>query len=123
MQKYKCYWLGLPVWYFFGIMVRPRKDLGKDFSDMTYIFLYFLYCLFPYYYFVILCNLFLCYVLLFHYMLVLFPLSGASYCTVYLFIILIYTIVKLNVLLLSCITIDSITCVSYFIHCVILFDL
>ena len=33
-------------------------------------------------------------------MLVLFQLSGASYCTVYLFIIRIYTIVKLNVLFL-----------------------
>ena len=40
----------------------------------------------------------LCVMLLLHYMLVLLPLSGASYCTGYLFIILIYTIVKLNVL-------------------------
>ena len=38
-----------------------------------------------------------------YYVLVLFPLSGASYCTVYLFIILIYTIVKLNVIFLLCI--------------------
>ena len=48
--------------------------------------------------------LFLRYALLLYYMLVLFPLSGASYCTIYLFIflfiILIYTTVKLNVLLL-----------------------
>ena len=49
-------------------------------------------------------------------MLVLFPLSGASYCTVYLFIILVYTIVKLNVFLLLCINIASIACASYFIH-------
>ena len=61
--------------------------------------------------------------LLFHYMFVLFPLSGASYCTVYLFTILIYTIVRLNALLLLCISIDSIACASCFIHCVILFDL
>ena len=40
----------------------------------------------------------LCVMLLLHYMLVLLPLSGASYCTGYLFIIPIYTIVKLNVL-------------------------
>ena len=53
---------------------------------------------------------------------VLFPLSGVSYCTGYLFIILIYTIVKLNVLLLLCISIYSIACVSYLIHCVVLFD-
>ena len=38
-----------------------------------------------------------------YYVLVLFPLSSASYCTVYLFIILIYTIVKLNVIFLLCI--------------------
>ena len=38
-----------------------------------------------------------------YHVLVLFPLSGASYCTVYLFIILIYTIVKLNVIFLLCI--------------------
>ena len=56
-------------------------------------------------------------------MLVLFPLFGASYCTVYLFIILIYTIVKSNVLLLLCISVAYIACASYFIHCVILFDL
>ena len=102
---------------FFGILVRPG-------TDMVYIFLhFFLYCLFPYYKCVLLIILFLFYVLLLHYMLLLFPLSGSSYCTVYLFIILIYTIVKLNVILLSCISIDSIACASYFIHCVILFDL
>ena len=56
-------------------------------------------------------------------MLVLLPLPGTSYCTAYLFIILIYTIVKLNVLLLLCISIASIAGASYFIHCVILFDL
>ena len=60
---------------------------------------------------------------LLYYVLVLVPLSGASYCTVYLFVILIYAIVKLNVLLLLCISIVSIVCTSYFIHCVILFDL
>ena len=54
-------------------------------------------------------------------MLVLFPLPGSNYCTVYLFFILIYTIVKLNALLLLSISIASIA--SYFIHCVILFDL
>ena len=42
--------VGLPVWYFFGILVRPETDLGQDFLDMAYIFLYFfLNCLFPYY--------------------------------------------------------------------------
>ena len=53
--------------------------------------------------FVSLCNLFLRYVLLLYYMLVLFSLSGASYCTVYLFSIPVYTIVRLNILLLLCI--------------------
>ena len=38
-------------------------------------------------------------------MLVLFPSFGASYCTGYLFILPIFTIVKLNVLLLLCISI------------------
>ena len=61
--------------------------------------------------------------LLLYYVLVLFSLSGASYCTVYLSIILIYTIVKLNILLFLCISIASIACASYFIQCVILFDL
>ena len=41
--------VGLPVWYFFGILVRPGTDLGQDFSDMAYIFLYFLHFLFPHY--------------------------------------------------------------------------
>ena len=57
-----------------------------------------------------------------YFYIVLFPLSGVSYCTGYLFI-LIYTIVKLNVLLLLCISIYSIACASYLIHCVVLFDL
>ena len=61
--------------------------------------------------------------LLLNYMLVLFPSFGASYGTGYLFILPIFTIVKLNVLLLLCISIYSIACASYFIHCVILFDL
>ena len=89
--------VGLPIWYFFATLVRPEMDLGKD----------ILYCLFPYYLFVILCNLILRYVLLLYHMLVLFPLSGASSCTVYLFIILIYIIVKSNVLLFLCISIPS----------------
>ena len=76
--------------------------------------MYFLYCLIPYDYFVILCNLFLHYVLFLHYMLLLFLLPDASYCTVYLSIILIYTIDKLNV------SIVSIACASYFIQGVIL---
>ena len=46
-----------------------------------------------------------------------------SYCTGYLCILPIFTIVKLNVLLLLCISIYSIACASYFIHCVILCDL
>ena len=54
-------------------------------------------------------------------MFVFFPLSGASYGTVYLLVILIYTIVKLNVLLLLCISINSVACASYVIHCVVLF--
>ena len=61
--------------------------------------------------------------LLLHYMLVLFPLFGASFCTGYLFILLIFTIVELIVLLLLCISIYSVACASYLIHCVILFDL
>ena len=56
-------------------------------------------------------------------MLVLFPFSCASYCIVYLLIILIYVIVNPNVLLLLCICIASIACASYFIDCLILFDL
>ena len=50
-------------------------------------------------------------------------LPVASYCTVYLFIILIYIIVTLNVFLLLYISIASIACASYCIHRVILFDL
>ena len=41
-------WVGLPVWYFFGILFRPGMDLRKDFLDMAYTLLFFLYCLFPY---------------------------------------------------------------------------
>ena len=52
-------------------------------------------------------------------MLLSFPLFGASYCTVYAYIIFIYIIIRLNVLLLLCIIIPSIVCASYF--CVILF--
>ena len=47
-------------------------------------------------------------------MLVLFSLSGANYCTVYLFTIPVYAIVKLNVLLLLCIIITSIACAILF---------
>ena len=64
--------------------------------------------------FVSLYNLFLCYKLLLYYKLVLFLLSGANYCTVYLFTIPVYTIVKLNVLLLLCIIIASIACAILF---------
>ena len=53
-------------------------------------------------------------------MLVLFPSFGASYGTGYLFILPIFAIVKLNVPLLLCISIYSIACASYFIHCEIL---
>ena len=60
------------------------------------------------------CNLFLCYVLLLYYMFVLFSLSHANYCPVYLFTIPVYTIVKLNVLLLLCIIIASIACAVLF---------
>ena len=60
--------------------------------------------------------------LLLYYMFVLFPLSGASYRSVYLFIVLIYTIVELNVILLLCISTSSIACAIYFIHCIILID-
>ena len=107
--------MGFPVWYFLGIFVRPGTDLGQDFSDMAYIF-----CIF---YIAFYMLTYVCVVLLLHYVLVLFPLSGAGCCTVYWFIILIYTIVKLNVLLLLGISFDSIACASYFIHCVLLFDL
>ena len=41
--------VGLPVWYFFDKLVKPGTDLGQDFLDLAYIFLYFLYCLFPHY--------------------------------------------------------------------------
>ena len=61
--------------------------------------------------------------LLLYYMLVLFTLTGASYCTVYLFVILTFTIVKLNFLLLLCISIASVAYASYVIHFVMLFDL
>ena len=57
--------------------------------------------------------------LLLYYELMLFLLSGTICYTVYLFIILIYIIVKLKVLLLLCITIALIACATYFIHCVI----
>ena len=57
--------------------------------------------------------------LLLYYMLVLFPLSGASYYAVYLFIVLIYAIVKLNVLLVLRINVASTACATSFIHCVI----
>ena len=50
------------------------------------------------------------------------PSFGASYCTGYLFILPIFAIVKFNVLLSLCISIYSIACASYFIHCVTLFD-
>ena len=43
-------------------------------------------------------------------MLALFPSLGASYCTGFLFILPIFTIVELNVLLLLCISIYSIAC-------------
>ena len=101
--------IGLPVWYFYRAY---WTDLRQDFSDLAYIFL-----------FIILCNYSLCYVLFLHYVIVLFSLSGASYCAGYLFIIIIYSIVKLNVFLLLCISIYSVACVSFFIHCVNLFDL
>ena len=58
-----------------------------------------------------------------YYMLILFAFSGASYCAVYLFIVLIHPIVKLNLLLLLCMSMASIACASYFSHCVILFEL
>ena len=92
------------------------------FGPGTYFFVFFI-LLIPYDQFVILCNYSLCYVLFLHYIIVLFSLSGASHCAGYLFIIIIYSIVKLNVLLLLCISICSVACVSFFIHCVILFDL
>ena len=53
---------------FFDILVNQCTALAQDFSDMTYTFLYSLYCLFPYYQFVALCNLFFLYMLLFYYM-------------------------------------------------------
>ena len=40
---------GLTYLVFFGILVRPETELGQDFSDMVYFFLYILYYLFPYY--------------------------------------------------------------------------
>ena len=63
-------------------------------------------------YFIILfyLNLFLRlrYMLLLYYIVVLFPLSGARYCIVYLFIVLIYVIVNLYVLLLLCIVLFNV---------------
>ena len=41
--------VGLPVWYFFGILVRPRADLGQDFSDMACIFCIFFYIYIAYF--------------------------------------------------------------------------
>ena len=93
---------GLTCLVFFGILVRPGTDLGQEFSNMAYfyVFFYMVYFLiinllfYVTYFFDI--NLF--YVTFILYMLVLSPLSGASYCTVYLFIILI----SLLFLLLFC---------------------
>ena len=79
------------------MLVRPGTDLGQDFSDMAYIFFVFFILLISLLFFLIIYVTNLCVMLLLHHMLVLYPLSGASYCTGYLFI-LIYTIVKLNVL-------------------------
>ena len=57
MQKYKYPWLV----YLFGIfhfsLVRPDTYVGQDFSEMTFIFWYIFYCLFPYYYFIIFMQL------------------------------------------------------------------
>ena len=35
--------VGLPSWYFFGLLVRPDTDLGQDVLDMTYVFC--VYCI------------------------------------------------------------------------------
>ena len=51
---------------FFDILVNQGTALTRDFSDMTHTFLYSLYCLFTYYQFVDLCNLFFLYMLLFY---------------------------------------------------------
>ena len=32
--------VGLPVWYFFGVLVRSGTDLGQDFSGMACIYIY-----------------------------------------------------------------------------------
>ena len=37
----KRFWWANLFGIFFGILVRPGTDLGQDFSDMAYIFLYF----------------------------------------------------------------------------------
>ena len=34
----KMFLVGLPVWYLFGILVRPGTDLEQEFLDMAYIF-------------------------------------------------------------------------------------
>ena len=80
---------------FIGILVRPVTDLRQDVLDMTYVFLLFI-VLFISLLLIILCNMFLRYVLFWYYVLVLFQLPGASYSTDYLFIIPIDSIVTLN---------------------------
>ena len=124
MQKYKCYWwayLFVCFFFFLAYWLDQERIQNKIFWTWHLFF-----CIFYIAYFLIINSFYVtyfCVVLLLHYMLVLFPFSSASYCTVYLFIIFIYTIVKLNVLVLLCINTDSIACASYFIHCAILFDL
>lgn len=111
---------GLMFLYFFCILVRPCTDVRTDFRhDICFIlFIVLDVSLLPIYYFYVTYFYLTCY-----YVLVLFQLPGASYCTNYLFIILICIIGTLNVLLLLCNSITSMVCASCFIHCIILFDL
>ena len=59
--------VGLPFWYFFGMLVRLDTDL-THFLDMAYIFSIYYFCLFPFYELVILCNLISHYMILLYYM-------------------------------------------------------
>ena len=99
-------------------MVRPGMDLGQDFSDMAYIFLYFftllisllLICYFTQLIFM------LCVTFTLHVSIVSIICCKVLYwLLIYSSYLFIFTIAKLNVLLLLCIY--SIACTSHFIQC------
>ena len=133
---------GFTYLVFFGILVRSGTDLGQYFSDMTYIFSYLFYCFFV----LFLIILFFLYIVLFLFFTInlFFLWNFFFYITCYFYVIgdhcfhyfycfclliyysylyLICIIITLNVSLLLCISIASIACASFFIRCVIFFDL